>query len=50
MFGGRNTTTEVLCEYVHREMRRALGSLPGAELTVTMLESPLGWARYEAPL
>jgi 6-pyruvoyl-tetrahydropterin synthase len=49
-FGGRNSTTEVLCEYVHRRLCGELGPRPGAELIVTLVETPNAWARYQAPL
>src|SRR5581483_5825147 len=35
-FGGRNSTTEVLCEYVHARLCGLLGARPGAELLVTL--------------
>ena len=49
-FAGRNSTTEVLCEHIHRSLRAQLGAGPGATLAVTLVESPVAWARYEAPL
>ncbi|HEY7067221.1 MAG TPA: 6-carboxytetrahydropterin synthase [Chloroflexota bacterium] len=49
-FQGRNSTTEVLCEYVHRRLCALLGARPGAELLVTLVETPTAWARYQAPL
>ena len=49
-FVGRNTTTEVLCQYVHQQLAGILGPRLGAELSVTMRESPVGWARYHGPL
>jgi 6-pyruvoyl-tetrahydropterin synthase len=49
-FAGRNTTTEVICQYVHQQLAATLGPRLGAELSVTMLESPVGWARYHGPL
>ncbi|HZR97961.1 MAG TPA: 6-carboxytetrahydropterin synthase [Chloroflexota bacterium] len=49
-FAGRNSTTEVLCEYVHRRLCGLLGARPGAELAVTLVESPNAWARYQAAL
>lgn len=49
-FGGRNSTTEVLCEYVHRRLCGLLGPRLGAELLVTLIETPSAWARYQAPL
>jgi 6-pyruvoyltetrahydropterin/6-carboxytetrahydropterin synthase len=49
-FGGRNTTTEVLCAYVHRRLGELLGERPGAELLVTLVETPTAWGRYQGPL
>jgi 6-pyruvoyl-tetrahydropterin synthase len=49
-FAGRNSTTEVLCAHVHRRLAGLLGPRPGATLAVTLVESPVAWARYEAPL
>jgi 6-pyruvoyltetrahydropterin/6-carboxytetrahydropterin synthase len=49
-FAGRNSTTEVLCEHIHRGLSARLGARPGASLAVTLVESPVAWARYEAPL
>ena len=49
-FAERNSTTEVLCAYVHEQLRALLGPRPGAELSVTLVESPVAWARYQAPL
>ena len=49
-FRGRNSTTEVLCEHVHRGLCGVLGARAGAELAVTLVETPNAWARYEAPL
>ncbi len=49
-FAGRNTTTEILCQYVHQQLAAILGPRLGAELSVTMLESPVGWARYHGAL
>jgi 6-pyruvoyltetrahydropterin/6-carboxytetrahydropterin synthase len=49
-FGGRNTTTEVLCAYVHRRLCELLGERPGAELLVTLVETPTAWGRYQGPL
>jgi 6-pyruvoyltetrahydropterin/6-carboxytetrahydropterin synthase len=49
-FQGRNSTTEVLCEYVHGRLCGLLGARPGAELAVTLVETPTAWARYQAAL
>jgi 6-pyruvoyl-tetrahydropterin synthase len=48
-FAGRNSTTEVLCAYVHSRLAGALGPRPDAELSVTLVESPVAWASYRAP-
>ncbi len=54
---GRNTTTEFLCALVHGLLATAIrdgalgeGARAVAALKVTMRESPLAWAAYEAPL
>jgi 6-pyruvoyltetrahydropterin/6-carboxytetrahydropterin synthase len=49
-FAGRNSTTEVLCRYVHDALRASLPHPAKAELRVTLVESPVAWASYEAPL
>ena len=49
-FQGRNTTTEVLCHHIHTRLRAVLPAAPGAQLSVTLVESPVAWARYRAPL
>ncbi len=48
-FAGRNTTTEVLCRWVHERLAAALAGRPGL-LRITLVESPVAWARYEASL
>ena len=49
-FEGRNTTTEVLCAHVHSRLGAILGPRPRTQLAVTLVESPVAWARYQAPL
>jgi 6-pyruvoyltetrahydropterin/6-carboxytetrahydropterin synthase len=49
-FAGVNTTTEVLCAHIHGRLTQLLGPRPGATLSVTLVESPVAWARYTAPL
>lgn len=49
-FADRNSTTEVLCAYIHGRLRALLGPRPDTTLAVTLVESPVAWARYEAPL
>jgi 6-pyruvoyl-tetrahydropterin synthase len=47
---GVNTTTEVLCAHLHARLVQRLGARPEATLSVTLVESPVAWARYTAPL
>ena len=49
---GRNTTTELLCRWVHDTLASRLGPAfaPGARLRVTLVESPNAWASFEAAL
>ena len=49
-FSDRNSTTEVLCSWVHERLAAALPSRPGLALRITLVESPVAWASYEAPL
>ncbi len=49
-FAVRNSTTEVLCEHIHGRLRALIGPRPGGVLAVTLVESPVAWARYQAPL
>ena len=49
-FAGRNSTTEVLCRHIHASLARRLSHPRGAELRVTLVESPVAWAGYSAPL
>jgi 6-pyruvoyl-tetrahydropterin synthase len=49
-FAERISTTEVLCEHVHRRLAERLGPGAGTELAVTLVESPNAWASYRAPL
>ena len=49
-FAGVNTTTEYLCRHLHEEIgRRVAGRFTGM-LRVTLRESPVAWATYEAPI
>ncbi len=49
-FAGVNTTTEYLCRHLHEEIsRRVAGRFTGT-LRVTLRESPVAWATYEAPV
>ena len=49
-FKNVNTTTEFLCRHVHDRMAGQLGNRFRGTLTVTMRESPIAWASYEAPI
>ncbi len=56
-FTGHNTTTEFMASHVHALLAQACkdGSLGAggaavASLKVTLRESPLAWAAYEAPI
>lgn len=44
---GQNTTTELLCRWVHDRLADRLGSRPGFRLRITLVESPNAWAAYE---
>ena len=49
-FAGVNTTTEYLCRYLHEKIaERVAGKFSGV-LRVTLRESPVAWATYEAPV
>lgn len=47
---GMNTTTEVLCKFIHDEMCRAIADKYSGMLKITMRESPVAWCTYEAPV
>jgi len=57
-FRGKNTTSEFLAGEIHRRLARhirqgALGSGAGTainSLKVTLRESPIAWASYDAPI
>jgi 6-pyruvoyltetrahydropterin/6-carboxytetrahydropterin synthase len=49
-FVGRNSTTEVLCQHIHASLARRLDSRRHLELQVTLVESPVAWASFGAPL
>ena len=49
-FAGRNSTTEALCQHIHARLASRLGPRSDAELRVTLIESPVAWASYSAPL
>ena len=55
IFEGQNTTTEFLAEWIWGELREAirgghLGSHSLSGLGVTLRESDVAWASYDAPL
>lgn len=47
---GQLTTTEFLCQWIHRALAERLGPRPDARLRVTLVESPSAWASYEEAL
>jgi 6-pyruvoyltetrahydropterin/6-carboxytetrahydropterin synthase len=49
-FQAKRSTTELIARHVHRELGRRLPISTGATLLITLDESPVAWARYEAPL
>jgi 6-pyruvoyl-tetrahydropterin synthase len=49
-FAGVNTTTEYLCRYLHEEISRRVAGRFAGLLRVTLRESPVAWATYEAPV
>ena len=48
-FAGVNTTTEYLCRYLHERIAERVAQFSGV-LRVTLRESPVAWATYEAPV
>jgi len=48
-FAGVNTTTEYLCRYLHEKIAERVAQFSGV-LRVTLRESPVAWATYEAPV
>ena len=49
-FARENSTTEVLCRHIHERLSARLDAPPKAELEITLVESPVAWASYNAPL
>jgi 6-pyruvoyl-tetrahydropterin synthase len=49
-FAGVNTTTEYLCKYLHGKIGEKMGDRFSGTLRVTLRESPVAWATYEAPI
>ena len=49
-FAGSNSTTEVLCHHIYADLARRLPRDRFAELTVTLVESPVAWASFSGPI
>ena len=49
-FAGANTTTEYLCRYLHEKIAAGIAGKFSGVLRVTLRESPVAWATYEAPV
>lgn len=49
-FEGINTTTEYLCRYLHEKVAEKVARIFTGMLRVTLRESPVAWAAYEAPV
>lgn len=47
-FAGANTTTEFLCRYLHGQIGERVRTKFSGLLRVTLRESPVAWATYEA--
>ncbi len=47
-FQGVNTTTEYLCSYLHGKISEKVAKIFSGTLRVTLRESPVAWATYEA--
>lgn len=47
-FAGINTTTEYLCRYLHEEISRRVAGRFAGQLRITLRESAVAWATYEA--
>ncbi len=47
---GLNTTTEVLARHIHARLARRLAGAFSGVLSVTLEESHVAWAGYEAPV
>lgn len=47
-FAGVNTTTEYLCQYLHQKISEGIAGRFSGVLRVTLRESPVAWATYEA--
>jgi 6-pyruvoyl-tetrahydropterin synthase len=49
-FKGINTTTEYLCKYLHGKISESMAGKFSGTIAVTLRESPVAWATYEAPI
>lgn len=49
-FAEQNSTTEILCRHIHEQLAARLDAVPEGELEITLVESPVAWASYRAPL
>lgn len=49
-FEGKLTTTEFLCQYVHEQLGKAVRNQFQGDLKITLGESHVAWASYEAPV
>jgi 6-pyruvoyltetrahydropterin/6-carboxytetrahydropterin synthase len=49
-FEGINTTTEYLCKYLHGKICAAMAGKFSGTLGITLRESPVAWATYEASI
>lgn len=45
-----NTTTEYLCKYLHTKISQVMANRFSGTVGVTLRESPVAWATYEAPV
>jgi 6-pyruvoyltetrahydropterin/6-carboxytetrahydropterin synthase len=50
IFAGTNTTTEFLCRHIHEQLASQLSGEFSGLLRVTLDESQMAWAAYEAPI
>jgi 6-pyruvoyltetrahydropterin/6-carboxytetrahydropterin synthase len=49
-FKGINTTTEFLCQYLHKKIAAKVAGVFSGMLRVTLRESAVAWCTYEAPV
>ena len=50
VFQGQLTTTEFLCQHIHQRICEEVGDEFEGELKVTLGESHVAWATYQAPV